>query len=135
MAASFNTPLAGIVFSIEELSHSFEQKASGRTLTIVVISGVTAITLMGNYTYFGHADVNIPVGTAWIAVLVCGIVGGLAGGSFAALVIKASRGLPGSVGRLAKQRPILFSALSVSYTHLTLPTTLHECRSRWSPYH
>ena len=20
-------------------------------------------------------------------------------------------------------------------THLTLPTTLHECRSRWSPYH
>ena len=23
----------------------------------------------------------------------------------------------------------------VSYTHLTLPTTLHECRSRWSPYH
>ena len=22
---------------------------------------------------------------------------------------------------------------SVSYTHLTLPTTLHECRSRWSP--
>ena len=25
--------------------------------------------------------------------------------------------------------------IPVSYTHLTLPTTLHECRSRWSPYH
>ena len=24
---------------------------------------------------------------------------------------------------------------SVSYTHLTLPTSLAECRSRWSPYH
>ena len=23
----------------------------------------------------------------------------------------------------------------VSYTHLTLPTTLALCRSRWSPYH
>ena len=23
----------------------------------------------------------------------------------------------------------------VSYTHLTLPTSLAECRSRWSPYH
>ena len=23
----------------------------------------------------------------------------------------------------------------VSYTHLTLPTTTHGCRSRWSPYH
>ena len=24
---------------------------------------------------------------------------------------------------------------SVSYTHLTLPTTQRSCRSRWSPYH
>ena len=24
---------------------------------------------------------------------------------------------------------------AVSYTHLTLPTTLCMCRSRWSPYH
>ena len=24
---------------------------------------------------------------------------------------------------------------SVSYTHLTLPTTWQACRSRWSPYH
>ena len=24
---------------------------------------------------------------------------------------------------------------SVSYTHLTLPTTRQRCRSRWSPYH
>ena len=23
----------------------------------------------------------------------------------------------------------------VSYTHLTLPTIVRECRSRWSPYH
>ena len=29
----------------------------------------------------------------------------------------------------------LLTMYSVSYTHLTLPTTLHECRSRWSPYH
>ena len=24
---------------------------------------------------------------------------------------------------------------AVSYTHLTLPTILRSCRSRWSPYH
>ena len=24
---------------------------------------------------------------------------------------------------------------AVSYTHLTLPTIQHWCRSRWSPYH
>ena len=26
-------------------------------------------------------------------------------------------------------------AETVSYTHLTLPTTRLRCRSRWSPYH
>ena len=25
--------------------------------------------------------------------------------------------------------------MPVSYTHLTLPTTTPQCRSRWSPYH
>ena len=28
-----------------------------------------------------------------------------------------------------------YSVSAVSYTHLTLPTTLSTCRSRWSPYH
>ena len=30
---------------------------------------------------------------------------------------------------------ILQRAKAVSYTHLTLPTNLLSCRSRWSPYH
>ena len=25
--------------------------------------------------------------------------------------------------------------IAVSYTHLTLPTNVSMCRSRWSPYH
>ena len=32
-------------------------------------------------------------------------------------------------------RKIELSAQAVSYTHLTLPTKLEWCRSRWSPYH
>ena len=27
------------------------------------------------------------------------------------------------------------TVITVSYTHLTLPTIAAECRSRWSPYH
>ena len=30
---------------------------------------------------------------------------------------------------------LLHSPDAVSYTHLTLPTTTPQCRSRWSPYH
>ena len=31
--------------------------------------------------------------------------------------------------------PIIAGIAAVSYTHLTLPTMLAQCRSRWSPYH
>ena len=43
----------------------------------------------------------------------------------------------GRVYELASVTKLLsaYGFLPVSYTHLTLPTTLHECRSRWSPYH
>ena len=30
---------------------------------------------------------------------------------------------------------VAVTLMSVSYTHLTLPTTIKPCRSRWSPYH
>ena len=36
---------------------------------------------------------------------------------------------------LDEGQQLLDDVEAVSYTHLTLPTTLHECRSRWSPYH
>lgn len=111
VAAAFNTPLAGIVFGIEELAHSFEQRTSGTMLTCVVISGVTAIALVGNYTYFGHTYSAVPVGASWLAVVVCGVVGGLCGGMFSALLVRISRGIPGAFGRFISMRPVLFAAL------------------------
>ena len=37
--------------------------------------------------------------------------------------------------RVARHRGPKPTLVSVSYTHLTLPTIAAECRSRWSPYH
>ena len=34
-----------------------------------------------------------------------------------------------------KQEELRQTVEPVSYTHLTLPTTICECRSRWSPDH
>ncbi|GBR11575.1 chloride channel protein [Gluconacetobacter liquefaciens] len=111
VSAAFNTPLGGIVFAIEELSHSFEQRTSGTMLTGVILSGVTAIALVGNYTYFGHTDVVVPIGISWMAVLTCGILGGISGGVFSAILIRTSQhGLPGILGRFVVRRPIAFAA-------------------------
>ena len=45
------------------------------------------------------------------------------------------QGAKGYVINSAGGNDQMFGTATVSYTHLTLPTTLHECRSRWSPYH
>lgn len=111
VSAAFNTPLGGIVFAIEELSHSFEQRTSGTMLTGVILSGVTAIALVGNYTYFGHTDVVVPIGISWMAVVTCGVLGGISGGTFSAILIRCSRGLPGKLGQFVVRRPIAFAAL------------------------
>lgn len=76
VAAAFNTPLAGVVFAIEELSRSFEERTSGTVLTTVIIAGITAIALMGNYTYFGHTSATLELAMAWKPVLICGVGGG-----------------------------------------------------------
>jgi H+/Cl- antiporter ClcA len=111
VAAAFNTPLAGVVFAIEELSASFEARTSGTVFTAVIVAGMTTLAVSGNYTYFGHTAAELDFGRGWLAVLLCGGIGGLAGGLFSSVLIRASRGLPGKVGGLLMRHPILFAAL------------------------
>lgn len=106
IAAAFNTPLAGIVFAIEEMSRSFEERTSGTMLTAVIFAGVTAVAIQGNYHYFGSTTAELALGSGWLAVLVCGVGGGLVGGLFSATLIHGSR-------RLApwhRRRPLLVAA-------------------------
>src|SRR5690349_16298785 len=65
VAAAFNAPLAGIVFAIEEMSRSFEVRASGLIIAAVILAGLVAEALLGNYTYFGFTSAALPIGTAW----------------------------------------------------------------------
>lgn len=111
IAAAFNTPLAGIVFAIEELSKSFEEKTSGMVLTAVIIAGFASMALVGNYNYFGRTAVVLELAEAWRPVLLCGLVGGLLGGVFARLLIAFSRGIPGRAGALISAHPVLFALL------------------------
>jgi len=110
VAAAFNTPLAGIVFAVEELSRSFEERASGAVLTAVILAGVIAIALVGDYTYFGHPVVAQIPGALSPGVVGVAIATGLAGGVFSRLTLVAVAGLPGVFGRLQRGRPVLFAA-------------------------
>ncbi len=103
IAAAFNTPLAGIVFAIEEMSKSFEQRTSGIVTIAVVIAGVTALATLGPYHYFGTSDASMGSYTDWLAVPVCGVIGGLLGGLFATSLISGSRRL----APVVRQHPYL----------------------------
>jgi H+/Cl- antiporter ClcA len=111
IGAAFNTPLAGIVFAIEELSHSFEARTSGTVFTAVIIAGATTLGLVGNYTYFGQTAAEMPNNAAIEAVILCSAMGGLLGGVFSQSLIIAAKGLPGRAGRLIIRYPVVFAAL------------------------
>lgn len=110
IAAAFNTPLAGIMFAIEELSSHHVFKANSSTLITVVLSGLVSLSLLGNYTYFGTTSAALDWRSGALAIAVCGAAGGLAGGLFSRFLIAVSYGIPGRVGAFARRRPFAWAA-------------------------
>ncbi len=112
VAAAFNTPLAGIVFAIEEMARSFEERSSGTLLTAVIIAGLAAVYVQGNYTYFGSSHAALSGASGWLGVLLCGLAGGVLGGGFSRLLLAFStHGLPGRAGVLMRAYPVRFAAV------------------------
>lgn len=111
IAAAFNTPLAGIMFAIEELSKKHVFNANKSTLITVVFAGLISLFFLGNYSYFGTTDVSLDWRSGAAAILVCGLAGGAAGGLFSRAMIAASAGLPSVAGAHLRRRPLLLAAL------------------------
>jgi len=111
VAAAFNTPMAGIVFGIEEMGRSFETRTASLMIGTVIAAGVVSLAVVGNYNYFGTTSIGLHGAWAWLAVPLCGVVGGLAGGLFSRIVVMAAGPWRGVVGGWLKQRPILLAGL------------------------
>lgn len=91
IAAAFNTPLAGIVFAIEEMSRTYESRANGLVLTAVILAGLAALALAGSYNYFGMSTAT-PFGPRdWWLVPLCGVGGGALGAIFSGLALNVSQ--------------------------------------------
>jgi H+/Cl- antiporter ClcA len=94
IAAAFNTPIAGIIFAIEEMARSFDRRNSAMILLGVILAGMTAIYVhQDNYNYYGTSPVDLDFSWVWLGVIVCGVVGGLLGGGFSYMLINGSRKL------------------------------------------
>lgn len=111
VAAAFNTPLAGIVFAIEELSRSFEERASGVALTAVILAGVIAIALTGDYTYFGQPVVSEEAHSLSMGVVTLALASGLAGGLFSRVTLIGVARIRVAMARSTQIRAALLAAL------------------------
>ncbi len=111
VAAAFNTPIAGIVFAIEEMSRSFEMRTSGLIIGAVILAGLTSLALFGNYTYFGSTNDMLHGPLAWTSVPVCGVICGLCGGVFSRILIAVPSSLPFAIRDAVRERPIAFAIL------------------------
>ena len=88
VAAAFNTPLAGIVFGIEEMSRAFETRTSSLIIGAVIAAGLTSLALIGNYAYFGTSAMACATASTGSPIPLCGVVGGLAGGLFSRILYR-----------------------------------------------
>ncbi|MDP1632060.1 MAG: chloride channel protein [Caulobacter sp.] len=110
VSAAFNTPIAGIVFALEELAKSFERRTHTTVILVVVVAGLTSYAVQGDYAYFGVRRVGAALGTAWIAAPVIGLVAGLFGGLFSRLLTMIIGQGDHPVARWRRSRPVVFAA-------------------------
>lgn len=93
LAAGFNAPIAGVMFAFEEMAKWFDRRQISLILISVIIAGMVAIIFHhSNYNY-RNLDIRIEDSMLWLAVVVCGITGGVAGGLFSRLLIVMTRWL------------------------------------------
>lgn len=122
IAAAFNTPLGGVMFAIEELSRRPEERSSGLIVAAIVLSGLMAVSIYGNGTYFGV--IHVPeVGLSLLGPgLLVALFSGLLGGLFSRLLIVSLGGRsPDAFSRWRREHPVKFAAgcgLAVALTGL-----------------
>lgn len=112
IAAAFNTPLAGIVFAVEELGRRLESRTSGVLLSTIILSGLVAIALLGNYAYFGSLHIGELNRYMVIPVILCGIGCGLLGGLFSRALLWPSRHPKAGLWRWRGHHPVFYAGLS-----------------------
>jgi H+/Cl- antiporter ClcA len=112
IAAAFNTPLAGVMFAIEELARRPEQRSSGLIIAAIVLAGLIAISAHGNGSYFGIIRATAIGASLILPGLAVTFIAGIAGGVFSRLLIASLSGQGRDwLSRLRARHPVMFAAV------------------------
>ncbi len=113
VSAAFNTPIAGVVFAVEELAGSFDKRTNATVILVVVAAGFASYALQGDYAYFGQLQEasTAALGSAWFAAPIIGVSAGLLGGLFSRALAILIGPREGRAARWRRARPVLFAFL------------------------
>ncbi|MBS1522781.1 MAG: chloride channel protein [Bacteroidetes bacterium] len=87
LAATFNTPLGGIVFAIEELTKTHFSYYKTAIFSSVIIAGLTAQGLLGPYLYLGYPKLDGLSTSIFLGVAFVAMISGLLGSASAKLIL------------------------------------------------
>jgi H+/Cl- antiporter ClcA len=118
IAAAFNTPLAGVIFALEELHRGISSRMNALIITGIVLAGVIAQAMVGNHRYFGEIQVSGDSAATIHLVLLSALLTGVLGGLLARLLALAASAWNGPLGRLRQNNPYVF----VTFIALLLAT-------------
>src|SRR5665647_336413 len=111
IAAAFNTPLAGVMFAIEELEGESEHRSNSLLLAAIILGGMMAVSVHGNATYFGFIRIEKFSEALLMPALLVAIGSGLLGGLFSRLVIVSLSGRSNDwFTRFRLRSPLRFAA-------------------------
>jgi H+/Cl- antiporter ClcA len=86
LAAAFNTPLAGFVFALEELSDQLSPRSARIIIPVIMVGSLLTLAFYGNGSYFPQSIVpKISIHEVKWTIL-AGLVCGLSGAGFSALM-------------------------------------------------
>lgn len=87
MAAAFNAPLAGIMFVLEEIHHSFDKNILSMGIVATVVADYVSKLFFGQSTIFHYETTTYPLKYYWILILL-GIILGLSGVGYTFIMLK-----------------------------------------------
>ncbi len=88
ISAAFNTPLAGVTFALEEIGERAFAQFKRAVMLAVIVGGITAQAIGGNYLYFGHPEIPGFSNSIYPVSVLLGVLGGLFGGLFSMILTR-----------------------------------------------
>lgn len=110
IAASFNTPLGGIAFALEQLTKRRHIAHTSLIISCIVLAGLVSISIFGASTYFGTISVQSFNSKLLLPGVLVVLASGVLGGLFSKVLVASLKGtLHLGAAQIRQRQPLVFA--------------------------